>query len=115
MTHSPNTHHICQIYLITPPKIDDLQAFCTALDTALAAAPVACLQLRLKGVDDSAIIQVGQTILPICHRHNCLLLVNDSPELAHKIEADGVHIGQDDMDYFSSRELLGGDAIIGII
>jgi len=113
-TITPKTHHICQIYLITPPRIDDLDAFCTRLDTALAAAPIACLQLRLKDADDSAIVQAGRAILPICHRHNALLLVNDRPDLAKDIGADGVHIGQDDMDYFSSRDLLGGDAIIGV-
>ena len=104
----------CQIYLITPPQIDDLEVFCDSLANALAAAPVACLQLRLKDVDDSAIVQTGEAILPICHAHGTLLLVNDRPDLAHQIGADGTHIGQDDMDYFSSRELLGGDAIIGV-
>lgn len=108
------TDPACQIYLITPPAIDDLEAFCEVLGKALAAAPVACLQLRLKEVDDSAIIQAGEAILPICHAHGTLLLVNDRPDLAHQIGADGAHIGQDDMDYFSSRELLGGDAIIGV-
>lgn len=104
----------CQIYLITPPTIEDLGEFCKTLDTALAAAPVACLQLRLKDAEDSAIVQVGEAIKPICHAHGTLLLVNDRPDLAHRIGADGAHIGQDDMDYFSSRELLGGDAIIGV-
>ena len=108
------TDPACQIYLITPPVIDDLDAFCEALDKALAAAPVACLQLRLKDADDSAIVQAGEAIKPICHAHGTLLLVNDRPDIAHKIGADGAHIGQDDMDYFSSRELLGGDAIIGV-
>ena len=108
------TDPACQIYLITPPLIEDLEAFCKVLDKALAAAPVACLQLRLKDADNSAIVQAGEAIKPICHAHGTLLLVNDRPDIAHKIGADGAHIGQDDMDYFSSRELLGGDAIIGV-
>ena len=114
---------ICQLYLITPPVIDDLAAFCADLEVALAAAPegqpVACLQLRLKTVqnqtpDDSALIQAGLAMKPICERHGTLLLVNDRPDLALEIGAHGAHIGQNDMDYFSSRELLGGDAIIGV-
>ena len=40
--------------------------------------------------------------------------MNDNPTLAKAIGADGAHIGQDDMDYFSSRQLLGKDAIIGV-
>ena len=109
----------CQIYLITPPQIDDLPAFCKMLGAALSAAPVACLQIRLKEVngdktDSSAIIQAAEAIIPICHAKNTLVLINDDPEIAKQCGADGVHLGQNDMDYFSSRELLGGDAIIGI-
>ena len=117
MSSQPN--ETCQIYLITPPQIDDLKAFCAQLDKALSAAPVACLQIRLKDMnggpmDSSAIIQAARAIVPICHEHETLVLMNDNPNLAKEVGADGVHIGQNDMDYFSSRELLGGDAIIGI-
>ena len=114
MSSQPN--ETCQIYLITPPQIDDLKAFCAQLDKALSAAPVACLQIRLKDMnggpmDSSAIIQAARAIVPICHEHETLVLMNDNPNLAKEVGADGVHIGQNDMDYFSSRELLGGDAI----
>ena len=117
MSSQPN--ETCQIYLITPPQIDDLKAFCAQLDKALSAAPVACLQIRLKDMnggpmENSAIIQAARAIVPICHEHETLVLMNDNPVLAKEVGADGVHIGQNDMDYFSSRELLGGDAIIGI-
>jgi len=109
----------CQIYLITPPQITDMDAFCKNLRTALSAAPVACLQIRLKEVngdkmDNSAIIQAANVIKPICHEYGTLVLINDDAEIAKNVGADGVHLGQNDMDYFSSRELLGGDAIIGI-
>ena len=109
----------CQIYLITPPQIPDLPAFCAQLTAALTAAPVACLQIRLKEVNgdkpqSSAVIQAAKAIIPICHENNCLVIINDDPEIAKACGADGVHIGQNDMDYFSSRELLGGDAIIGV-
>lgn len=105
---------LCQIYLLTPPHIDDLDKFCETLDKTLSTAPIACLQLRLKEAGNSEIIQAGRAIKSICHAHGTHLLVNDSPPIAKDIGADGVHIGQEDMDYFSSRELLGGDAIIGI-
>jgi len=109
----------CQIYLITPPQISDLKDFSENLRKALSAAPVACLQIRLKEMNggpmaSSAIIQAARAIIPICHDHETLVLMNDDPKLAKEVGADGVHIGQNDMDYFSSRELLGGDAIIGI-
>lgn len=109
----------CQIYLITPPQISNIDEFCKTLDQTLAAAPVACLQIRLKEVngdkpDSSAVIQACKAIKPICHEHGTLVIINDDPDLAKECDADGVHLGQNDMDYFSSRELLGGDVIIGI-
>lgn len=113
------TDELCQIYLITPPQISDLDEFCKQLRAALSAAPVACLQIRLKKMngdkpESSDVIQACEAIKPICHEFGTLVIINDDPDLAKQCEADGVHLGQNDMDYFSSRELLGGDAIIGV-
>ncbi len=108
------TDNPCQIYLITPPEISDMDGFLKSLEQALNAAPVACLQLRLKSLEDSALIQAAQSITPLCHRFGTHVIVNDRPDLVKACHADGVHIGQSDMDYFSSRELLGEDAIIGV-
>lgn len=108
----------CQIYLITPPVIDDLDAFLKVLDKTLAAAPqdspVASLQVRLKTLDDASLIAASQAMKSIAHAHGTLLFINDRPDIAKIVEADGVHIGQGDMDYLSSRQLLGEDAIIGV-
>lgn len=106
--------HICQIYLLTPPSIPNMDAFLKTLEATLSAAPVACLQIRLKNIEDSALIQAGKAIVPLCHQYGVNVLMNDRPDLVDAIGADGAHIGQDDMDYFSSRDLLGGDAIIGV-
>lgn len=104
----------CQIYLITPPTMTDEAAFLKTLDQTLQAAPIACLQIRLKGLDDSDLVQVGTAITRMAQSHNVAVILNDRPDLVEAIGADGAHIGQGDMDYFSSRELLGGDAIIGV-
>ena len=104
----------CQLYLITPPVIEDVAAFVDTLTHTLKAAPVACLQIRLKGLDDSALVQAATPITQAAQAENVAVILNDRPDLVDAIGADGVHIGQDDMDYFSSRELLGGDAIIGV-
>ena len=113
------TSEPCQIYLITPPHIEDMEGFIKDLHAALSAAPVACLQIRLKKMngdkpDDSAVVQACSAIKPICYEYGTLVIINDDPDLAKQCEADGVHLGQNDMDYFSSRELLGGDVIIGV-
>lgn len=104
----------CQIYLITPPRLPDINIFLKQLETALSAAPIACLQIRLKDIENSAIIQAAKAIVPLCHIYGVDVLINDDPTLVAECGADGVHIGQTDMDYFSSRELLGTDAIIGV-
>ena len=104
----------CQLYLLTPPVIPDVPDFCKVLETTLAAAPVACLQIRLKALENSALVQAGKAITAVCHAAGVEVILNDDPSLVADIGADGAHIGQEDMDYFSSRELLGGDAIIGV-
>ncbi|MGJ8564853.1 MAG: thiamine phosphate synthase [Alphaproteobacteria bacterium] len=104
----------CQLYLITPPVIADMDAFAKDLRAALAAAPVACLQIRLKDLEDIDIIHAADRIVPIAHEFGTDVLINDRPDLVEACRADGTHIGQDDMDYYSSRELLGEDAIIGM-
>jgi thiamine-phosphate pyrophosphorylase len=109
MTNPP-----CQLYLITPPVIDDIDAFLPVLESALSAAPVACLQIRLKDLEDSALVQAATPICALAQRLGVAVILNDRPDLVDAIGADGVHIGQEDMDYLSSRELLGGDAIIGV-
>jgi thiamine-phosphate pyrophosphorylase len=75
---------------------------------------VACLQLRLKDVDDEVVRRAAETLLPICHDHDVAFLVNDRADLAAEVGADGVHIGQEDVDYDAARRLVGGDAIVGV-
>lgn len=111
---APEPKAPCQLYLITPPKISDIEGFATQLKQAVSAASVACLQIRLKDISDTALIQAASVITPICHAHGTIVLINDRPDLVEPCCADGVHIGQDDMDYLSSRTLLGADAIIGV-
>lgn len=104
----------CKIYLITPPDIGDKVRFEEQLSMTLAAAPVACLQIRLKGVADVDWITLGRRIVNIAHRYGSRVVVNDRPDLVAPIGADGAHIGQSDMDYFLARKLLGDDAILGV-
>lgn len=104
----------CGLYLLTPPAIKDLDAFAEKLDAVLATGAVDCVQLRLKGADDADIIAVGKQLLGICHKYEVPLLVNDSAELAHAVDADGVHLGQEDGDVASARALLGANKDIGV-
>ncbi|MBL8687252.1 MAG: thiamine phosphate synthase [Alphaproteobacteria bacterium] len=102
-----------QLYLITPPRFE-LASFTKVLEQVLSAVPVACLQLRLKPVDEDVIFNYGQKIKPITNKYNVALIINDRADLAKKLQADGVHIGQEDIDYQKARQILGPDRIIGV-
>lgn len=103
----------CRLYLITPPEIE-LATFADTLASALNGGDVACLQLRLKGAEDAAFRAAIETLMPICHERDVAFIVNDRPDLAAECGADGVHIGADDCEYETARELLGAEAAIGV-
>lgn len=104
----------CELYLITPPQINDLAAFAAELDKVLATGSVACLQLRLKGVDEDTIRAAAKKLMPVCDAHDVAFILNDNAELAHELDAGGVHLGQGDGDVRAARSLLGHDKDIGV-
>lgn len=107
----------CRLYLITPPRLaapGALQPFTEEFKAALGAGDVACVQLRLKNVADDAILRAGEALMPVAHRAGAAFLVNDRPDLAKKLGADGVHVGQEDAPYARARAVLGEGKIIGV-
>lgn len=103
----------CQLYLVTPPALEP-SAFGERLKAALDAGAAACLQLRLKDAPDDAVRRAADILMPVCHRHDAAFLINDRPDLARELGADGVHIGQEDAGYAEARALVGGDATVGV-
>jgi len=104
----------CRLYLITPPAIDDLAAFASQLEAALAAGDVAALQIRLKPADDAAILAAVEALAPVARAHDVAVLLNDRPDLAARSGCDGVHIGQSDASLAEARRIMGPDAMIGV-
>ncbi len=102
-----------QLYLITPPGFNP-DDFAPALTAALDGGPVASVQLRLKDAADTEIIRAANILMPICHAREVAFIINDRPDLARKIGADGVHVGQDDMSYKDAREIIGNSGIVGV-
>ncbi|GGE06282.1 thiamine-phosphate synthase [Polymorphobacter glacialis] len=102
----------CQLYVVSPPAIV-LPDFVEALKAALGGGPVAAFQLRLKDVSDDEVLRAAEALLPICNDHEVAFLLNDRADLAAKIGADGVHLGQSDGAIAEARALLGRDAQIG--
>ena len=106
-----------RLYLITPPRIDDVPEFAAMLEGALEAGDVACLQIRLKGddgkIDVAATRAVAEAVTAMAQAYGAAIIINDSPELAVELGADGVHIGPEDMSVKHAREIVGPDIILG--
>lgn len=108
----------CRLYLITPPRFEP-KAFADTLKAALDAGDVACLQLRLKGENEAppeadAIRRATEALMPLAMARDVAFLINDRPDLAAELGADGAHVGQTDMSYAQARKILGPDRIIGV-
>ena len=105
---------LCRLYLITPPRLDDLAGFGHVLAHALDAGDVAALQIRLKDVDDAIVAAAVDALGPIAAARGVAVILNDRPDLAARLGCDGVHVGQEDAPYVEARKLMGKDAIIGV-
>ena len=72
------------------------------------------IQIREKELDEAHFEQEAREIQQLCKFYKVPLIINDNVALAKRIHADGVHIGQSDMQLVSAREILGDDKIIGV-
>ncbi|WP_239988638.1 thiamine phosphate synthase [Paramagnetospirillum kuznetsovii] len=104
----------CRLYLITPPRIETPFQWVDTLSAALDSGDVACLQIRLKDLDDDAVARVVDVLRPAAQRRGVAVLLNDRPDLAFETGCDGVHIGQEDAPYAQAREAIGPNGIVGV-
>jgi thiamine-phosphate pyrophosphorylase len=99
------------IYLISPNKIK--KSFYNNLNVVLSSNLISFFQLRLKQYSLIERKEIGIKIKKICKKYKVKLIINDDPNLAKKIGADGCHLGQNDMNIQRAREIL-KKKIIGI-
>ncbi len=99
------------IYLISPLKIDN--TFYQNLKYVLKQKKVSFFQLRLKKEKFKKKLIIGKKIKKICKKFKVKFLINDDVYLAKKLNADGCHLGQSDMNIDKARELI-GNKIIGV-
>ena len=99
------------IYLISPNKIPN--SFYKNLKLVLKTGKVSFFQLRLKSYSQNKKIIIGKKIKNICEKNNVKFIINDDPLLALKLDADGCHLGQKDMNIKTAKKIL-GKKIIGI-
>jgi thiamine-phosphate pyrophosphorylase len=103
----------CRLYLITPAALEPA-AFADTLAATLDAGDVACVQLRLKDVDDDTIRRACDKLRPVTQSRDVAFILNDRPDLAAATGCDGVHVGQEDASYRDARAAMGPDRIVGV-
>ena len=99
------------IYLISPNKIK--KNFYQSLNEVLKSGKISFFQMRFKKYPFKKKILVGKKIRQLCKKNNVKFIVNDDPILAKKLNADGCHLGQKDMDIKEAKKII-GSKIIGI-
>ncbi len=85
-----------------------------ALLQAALAGGADIVQLREKELDRERVERSARTFRRLCDTYSALFVVNDDPYLAQACDADGVHVGQDDVSAEEAREILGPEAIVGL-
>jgi thiamine-phosphate pyrophosphorylase len=97
-----------QLYLVTSPTENLLETVEAALRGGLTL-----VQYRDKTADDRTKLHLARQLCHLCHRYGALFIVNDRVDLALAVDADGVHLGQDDLPLPLARKLLGSQRLIG--
>ncbi len=83
------------------------------IDDALAGG-VTILQLREKDMPEAEFLAEAKAVRELCKKYRVPFIINDNVAVAKAADADGVHLGQDDMPIAEARKILGDDKIIGI-
>ncbi|KAB7770726.1 thiamine phosphate synthase [Xanthomonas maliensis] len=99
------------VYLITPDTLDTDGLLAR---TRPLLSHVACLQYRNKQADPATRLTQARLLRQACATHGVPLIINDDAQLAAEVDAQGVHLGEDDGEVAAARALLGPQAIIGV-
>lgn len=103
-----------KLYLVTnSDKFENEDDFLNAIASSLKGG-VDILQFREKTMPANKILELGKKIKLLCSEYDTTFIINDRIDIAYVLQADGVHLGQDDMDVASARDILGHNAIIGV-
>ena len=102
-----------RLYAITDRAWLGAQTLYEQVESALRGG-VTCVQLREKHLDFDAFLQEAKELCDLCRSYGVPLLINDNVEIAKLSGADGVHVGQSDMQAGDVRAYLGKDKIIGV-
>ena len=101
------------LYGVTDSSWTGKQSLMEQVECALRGGAT-CIQLREKHLGQEDFLKESKEMLALCHRYGVPLFINDNVEIARLSGADGVHLGQSDMDPAQARAILGQDKIIGV-
>lgn len=101
------------LYAVTDRAWTGKQNLYEQVESALKGGAT-CVQLREKNLDEELFLQEAIKMKELCKKYGVPFLINDNVEIAIKCEADGVHVGQEDMEVSKVRKLVGDKMIIGV-
>ena len=101
------------LYAVTDRARTGRRSLLEQVEDALKGG-VTCVQLREKELDEAAFLQEALEMKVLCEKYNVPFFVNDNVEIAIKCKADGIHVGQSDMEAGNVRTLVGEDMMIGV-
>lgn len=102
-----------RLYAVTDRSWVGTQTLYEQVELALRGG-VTCVQLREKELPPAAFLAEAKELKALCARYGVPLIINDNVELALEVDADGVHVGQEDMDAQDVRGLIGPGKILGV-
>ncbi len=101
------------LYAITAPELMPADKLIISIEQAIQGG-ARIIQYRNKSASPALQHQEAKQLSLLCKRHNVCFIINDDPELAKAVNADGVHVGRDDGKIADARKQLGQQAIIGV-
>ena len=101
------------LYAVTDRAWVGKQSLYQQVECALKGGAT-CVQLREKELDDEAFLNEAMEISALCRKYGVPFFINDNVEIAIKCRADGIHVGQEDMEASKVRERVGNDMMIGV-
>lgn len=101
------------LYAVTDRMWTGKQTLLEQVEDALKGGAT-CVQLREKELDEEAFLQEAMGMKALCEKYNVPFFVNDNVEIAIKCKADGIHVGQEDMEAAQVRQRVGDDMMIGV-
>ena len=107
------TEEMMRLYAVTDRAWIGKQSLAEQVESALRGG-VTCVQLREKELDEERFLREAEEIFTLCKRYRVPFFINDNVALALRCHADGVHVGQDDMDVAEVRRLVGQEMMIGV-